>query len=282
MGIRYNYEIVKTLFEVRGYELISTEYKGCKVKLEFICKKHIEDDIQLVNLDKFINRNQGCNKCGYERVAEFQTKHTIKEAKEKFNKRGYDLLSTTYKTNKEYLFYNCRKHPSDKPKKITMDNFLKGKGCASCGGERIDYSKRNYSKGSENAMWKGGITPLHNYLRDKISQWKIDSFKKYNYKCDITSKTKNKIVHHHYNFSGILKETMDTLNLPIYDVINLYTNKELENITQKCIELHYKYGLGVCLCESEHILFHSMYGSHDNTEQQYNEFKIIRLKIAQT
>ena len=58
------------------------------------------------------------------------------------------------------------------------------------------------------------------------------------------------------NFSEILQETMEFLNLPIYKQINKYTDEELKSIEEKCLEMHYKYGLGVCLCEEEHKLFH--------------------------
>ena len=151
------------------------------------------------------------------------------------------------------------------------DDLRKGKGCHLCKGDKL--SKEN------NAMWKGGVTPLHNYLRDKITQWKKDSLKNANYRCDITGiKDSSLIIHHLHNFSDILKETLELLDLPIYDSVNKYTEKELDNITNKCIELHYKYGLGVCLCEKEHKLFHAIYGVVNNTKEQYEEFKKNRLK----
>jgi len=53
---------------------------------------------------------------------------------------------------------------------------------------------------------------------------------------------------------------------------------ELNLINYTCIELHYKYGLGVCLCEKEHKLFHSIYGRKNNTKKQYDDFKAMRLE----
>ena len=55
--------------------------------------------------------------------------------------------------------------------------------------------------------------------------------------------------------------------------ISEYSKEELNNITNLCVELHYKYELGVCLTEEEHKLFHSIYGRENNTIEQYKEFK---------
>lgn len=279
MAKKYNLEIARELFEEKGLVLLSIEFINCKQKLQFICKKHEDEGIQETTLDKLIHRNQGCRKCGYERISKFQTKHTIEEVRELFDKNGYNLISTEYKRNKDKLQYICRKHRDKGIQEISLDNFLRGRGCYYCGRERTEKSERKRLIGELNPMWKGGITPLHNYLRDKILQWKKDSFKNADYKCDITGiKDVSLIIHHLHNFSDILKETLQILDLPLYDSVSKYTEEELNNITNKCIELHYEYGLGVCLCEKEHKLFHAIYGKENNIKEQYEEFKKNRLK----
>ena len=45
-----------------------------------------------------------------------------------------------------------------------------------------------------------------------------------------------------------------------------------------CLELHYQYGLGVSLLESVHKEFHDLYGRGDNTPEQFEEFKKMKLK----
>jgi hypothetical protein len=130
------------------------------------------------------------------------------------------------------------------------------------------------SKSGENASnWKGGITPLHLYLRESLTQWKKDSMKACDYKCIITGNNFD-TVHHLYGFDNILQEVVISLNIPILEQVNQYTDLELEKIRNKCLELHYKYGLGVCLSGEVHKLFHSIYGYGNNTPNQFEEFKI--------
>jgi len=127
-------------------------------------------------------------------------------------------------------------------------------------------------------MWNGGVTELNHHLRRKILQWKYDSFNKYKCRCDITNSREKCQVHHLYNFPDIVCETLEILKLPLHAKIGEYTLMELNLINYTCIELHYKYGLGVCLCEKEHKLFHSIYGRKNNTKKQYDDFKAMRLE----
>lgn len=153
--------------------------------------------------------------------------------------------------------------------KALYSNLTKGEGCPQCG----------LRKGENHGCWKGGITPLYNNIRSAMILWKVDSYNKYNYRCDITGeKLKSNVIHHHHNYSDILQETISILNMEIKKNISDYTLKELELIKNKCLELHYKYGLGICLKEELHKEFHSIYGQKNNTIEQYLEFKQNKLK----
>jgi hypothetical protein len=44
----------------------------------------------------------------------------------------------------------------------------------------------------------------------------------------------------------------------------------LEN---EVVRLHYNYPMGVCLRKDIHKLFHVLYGSKNNTPEQFNEFQ---------
>ena len=131
-------------------------------------------------------------------------------------------------------------------------------------------------QGENSPKWKGGITPLSKYLRGVVSEWKDDTRRMYGSKCDITGYETN-LVHHLYPLSFIIEETLDALKIDIRDSISCYNREELDRIKEKCLEVHYKYGLGVCLIEELHKEFHSIYGYGDNTPEQYYEFKNNKL-----
>jgi hypothetical protein len=78
-------------------------------------------------------------------------------------------------------------------------------------------------------------------------------------------------------FIIILKETLDNLNIPIYEEISKYDNETLEIIADECIRLHYKYGLGIVINNKLHDLFHKLYKKKNNTKEQFLEF-ITRLE----
>jgi hypothetical protein len=60
--------------------------------------------------------------------------------------------------------------------------------------------------------------------------------------------------------------------LPLYRNFKEYSKEEIRNIENKCLELHYKYGNGVCLKNEIHELFHHTYGYSDNSKEQFEEF----------
>lgn len=137
---------------------------------------------------------------------------------------------------------------------------------------------------NQHPAWKGGITPVAMHLRGfiKRSQWQIDSFVRYNSRCVISGKPntyKDKLhIHHLHAFSDIVRETMAELNLDFREQIGMYSDEELDAIEEKCLGLHYKYGLGVTISESLHYEFHSIYGKGGNTPEQFEEFKKKKLK----
>lgn len=250
----------------KKFILLSKEICSARSKLKFkctICSYEWETD-------RFaILNGSGCEVCGKKRMAELQ-RFTYNEIAEKMNKIHPDieLMSKEYIDCKSKLLCKCK---IDGHIWSTSWNVLgQGCGCPKC-------AIKNRS-GTNAYQWKGGISKLTNCLRAKLSSWKLDSLKKCNFKCDITGRGSEKIVHHLHSFNNILSETLDVLKIPAYENLNNYTIEELERITEVFLEIHSKYGLGVCLCRDEHEMFHKIYGKGNNTPEQYFEFKEMRLK----
>ena len=241
----------------KGYKILS-KYVNAKTKvlIDFNCGH----EPHWITPSDF-KSGYGCPKCSGN--CPIQAKEDLYKLCEK---KGYKILSEyTNDLTKVLIDFNC----GHEPHWITPNKLKEGRGCPKCGIK---------NRSGENCyLWKGGITPLAKHLREKINQWKKDSFKQTNYRCVITGVKGSAVVHHLTGFNTILFETMETLNLPIYQTISEYTPEELKLIENKCLELHYKYGLGVVLSEEVHKEFHSIYGYGDNTPEQFKEFKQMKL-----
>lgn len=289
------------LFRSYGFE-IKSAYKGNKSNMTFeidgctFQRSPVRmESCTLVALDNFKNSLEKCDtfvkyvafenkkiKVELDTIDEYGNKGTIIIALNDYKnfcnarKRTYDYLKENNYITKSIYFGFKEKMIIDfkcghEPHAIEVGNLLQGKGCPEC--------KRVKATGINSPTWKGGITPLHNYLRERITPWKKDSMKKYNRTCVITGKKSSKnIVHHLIGFNTILFETMDVVGLDIRENISLYTAEELQLIEDKCLELHYKYGLGVVLSPEVHEEFHINYKFGNNTPEQFEEFKNMKLK----
>lgn len=119
---------------------------------------------------------------------------------------------------------------------------------------------------------RSGYNDLAEYIRGRLIPWfkkvKIDN----NFTCAITKKRSNIVVHHIHGFNLILSEAINNINFPIYDCIGDYTDDQLDGIFLVFCELQEMYGSYICITESVHKKFHSLYGYGNNTEEQWNEF----------
>ena len=242
------------------YTLVSTVYEDSHKLLKFNCKIHGEFKMNWTNL------SQG---------QEHSIKHTlvIHPPIKKFDIDDvkaivHDRIPTITVTANEWINSShkiaCHCDICGKEWDAWYSNLRKGEGCPVCG----------LRKGKNHGGWKGGLTPLINHLRSFILPWKMDSFNFYKSICCITGVKIHKeiLIHHKYGFNMIVQDTINELNLPIYDEINKYTSEELKLLEDKCLELHYKHGLGVCICRDVHNKFHKIYGRGDNTPEQWDEF----------
>ena len=140
-NFKHSYEHVKQSFEAEGYVLLSTEYTGNKMHLDFICPNGHRHKIVWAHWQKGVR----CGRCfGNIEV-------TYEQVKQAFEVEGYTLLSKEYTGNKKYLKYIC---PNGHHHKITWNRFSTGGRCGLCAldnftskGEReiLEYVKSIYT-----------------------------------------------------------------------------------------------------------------------------------------
>lgn len=245
---------------------------GSRAKVKYtcdMCGKEIVITYQMHNKKEKQTKDL-CFDC-HNKVIPCTTRLSIEFVREKFEERGYILLSDKYINNRKKLKYICPNHPND-IQTITYDSLQSGCGCYLCAKDRI--------RGENHYLYNGGFTALSTHLRSVILPWVKDSMEKCSFKCILTKEGRNWNVHHLYGFNLIVKEVLELLKINLRKHVFDYTEEEITLINNKCLQLHYEYGLGVCIREDLHTLFHSLYGKGDNTPEQFYEF-IDRYKAGE-
>jgi hypothetical protein len=121
------------------------------------------------------------------------------------------------------------------------------------------------------------INPLYDYIfRRYIKPWHIDSLNASKGLCVISNKPTT-IVHHKYSLKRIIFET-----LQYFEVIDMIKDIDWESeivkeMAKKCLELHYKHGMGACLTKELHYEYHSIYGNGNCTPEQFEEFRALKI-----
>jgi hypothetical protein len=106
-------------------------------------------------------------------------------------------------------------------------------------------------------------------MDDRLIGWKKQSIENSRYKCVITGDIFDHI-HHLYSFSSIVNDAFEELGLSTFQKqVSKYSSEELFSISDKIIEIHYRYPLGVCLRRDVHEKFHKIYGKSKNTPEQF-------------
>ncbi|CAF1785027.1 hypothetical protein [Bacillus phage BUCT082] len=254
---RLNLSTVKSRYALKGYEILST-YKNCHSKLKAKCPEgHIWE-----HLPSNFFKGEECFQC------KGAKKYTVECAQAAFSDRGFIPLFDTYHHNKENLPFLCKEHIDLGVQYAPLHNMVRGlANCRKC--YLLLFTGENSSR------WKGGISPLNKTLREAVYEvWTKPSLEKYSFKCAITNSTKDLHVHHYKkNFSEIVKEALSNLSFEPQSKIGDFTVNELEQIKNECVRLHLNYGLGIPLTKKIHNLFHEIYGTSNNNEIQFNEFR---------
>lgn len=133
-------------------------------------------------------------------------------------------------------------------------------------------SQRIYKLGLHRPHEKHNYGTLNNYVRSKLTMWKQHYREKCNYTCALSGSRSNIVVHHIYGFNLLMLETIELLNFPLYEDLDLYSQDELDLFIKTFLDLQEYYGEYICITETIHKKFHSIYGCGDNTREQWDEF----------
>jgi len=110
---------IKHEFAKENYELLTTEYKNCKQKLNYICPRGHKHSIT------WNDWKTGC-RCAY---CATKAKKTIDFIKGEFKEEGYELLTKKYTNAQQKLDYIC---PKGHKHSISWGNWKTGYRCPYC------------------------------------------------------------------------------------------------------------------------------------------------------
>ena len=142
---------------------------------------------------------------------------------------------------------------------------------------KISATSKGTRKGEKSSAWKGGVTPIKEHLRKDcvtIQQWFKDAKTNVNYTCELSGIRGGKMeVHHLYPFSKIVEDAHNFYGISIKHTIGDYTQEELKLLENYVEQWHKDFNNAVVLNKEVHRLFHKIYGLHNNTPEQFKEFK---------
>ena len=138
---KLEYSVIKKSFEDEGYQLLTTSYKSCMHKLNYICPVGHKHSI------KWNDWNDGhrCKFCGI-KSATSKKRLSLDFIKSELEKEGYQLLTTEYTNNSQKLDYIC---PNKHIYSITWHDWKSNSRCAICSGNAqhiLDFIKSEFEK----------------------------------------------------------------------------------------------------------------------------------------
>jgi hypothetical protein len=305
MPSKYTIEDVKEVFESKGYELLETSYKNNKHLMRYTCKNHPDKEQRIRFND--LTTGHGCKHCGQERTNDnlrHMARNQVKpfdEIKAEFNRRGYQVIASSYKGSGKYVQYKCPSHP-DKILKIKYNDLKKGNGCRLCS---IDAQRIGIKKAREEFVERGYTLldnkyinagtpmqytcPKHSDKDTKISLTDLKAGHGCRY-CAIERSRGNLSVHYNHDLPDEYRSRDRRYDAEIYawrkevyqhdgytcvkcgDSRGGNLNAHHKDGFNWCKERRYDVSNGATLCEDCHRNFHRKYGYGDNTEQQFNEW----------
>lgn len=241
-----------TIFNIKHYiklnniksELLSKIYKTSSSKLKFRCEC---GRVFYKSLNKFKDDNQTvCKECSIKSKNIKQTWDTEIFKQKIYEKYGNDYtILGEYKTARTKL--KVRHNKCGNEYYVQPHSLLIGNECRKCAMENMcgeNHPNYNPNKTDEERLYN-----RYQLYNNNMKIWRNKIYKRDNYICQCCGNTKSGIFNaHHLNSWNWCKDKR-------FDVDN-----------------------GITLCEDCHKEFHHIYGYGNNTKEQYEEFRKIKLK----
>lgn len=190
------------------------------------------------------------------------------------NRTRSSILRQANTQNLKSFYYLSRKYTQKE------NNYLKENYLNKTNKELAEYLNRNESGIAQHLRTlnlyrpndKSGYDDLAEYIRGRLIPWTKQIKHDNNFTCALTGVKSNIVIHHIRGFNLILNEAINKIDFPIYDSVSNYSDEQLNQIFDVFYNLQESYKNYICLTESVHKQFHSIYGYGNNTEKQWEEF----------
>lgn len=284
---RHPYSTVVSDIKKMHYRLLTTEeeYIDASSPITLICNNnHIEKTTY-----RAILKGRTCTSCSG------LAKHTIDTARAIFEKAGCELLETEYVNNNTKMKYKCS---CGNASSIKLQNFIMGKRCYECRNSKISKAKAHDYEYIKSFFEENGCTLLSTEYEN------ITVPLVYTCRCNREGRSSFATFKTNKRCRECFWDTMRNHDLTLEDregrrLIDGYEEWrksvfERDSYTCQCcgdnwsgkLNAHHLDGYhwckerrtdisnGITLCETDHRIFHSIFGNKNNTEVQFDEFLI--------
>lgn len=220
--------------------------KSSTSKIWLRCLDDETHDDYDVTANNYYNGHQQCPYCTGQRVCltnSFGYKHP-EYVDVWSDKNTFGPFDRTY-GSRDYAWFKCENGIHDEYKKRIRDINHTKYICPECAKEK---AISNVPRGENSPQWRGGVLSENQKVRNsnEYSEWRLNVFKKNWFTCQCCGSNKNIQAHHIKPFSKYNELRLDVKN-------------------------------GICLCGSCHQTnsigsFHNLYGTHNNTPEQLEEY----------
>lgn len=220
-----------------------------------LCGQEFERDYAHIKRGRF-----RCAQCGIEAGAR-KLEYTIEDVDRALAEKGYIRKSNYTNASTPFIATCKRGHEVT----LHFSHFLAGhSGCKHC----ADLDKT----GPLSPNWLGGESEVIDKLRKSLINWKKAVLARDGYKCAITGKRNDLVIHHLTSFNTLVDLASKETGIPVLRKISDYQNLEDYNTLQiRVIELHHVND-GITLTKEIHDEFHRKFGKGNNNWEQFEEF----------